>query len=376
MICKTDKCVGCNNCVQVCPVKAISMKMDEYGFYTTHVNEKKCLKCGKCAKVCPGLDEYLEFKKVPCYAAYTKNEEVLKNSTSGGLFSVFAEEILCRGGIVFGAVQDLQSCYVYHTAAKSIEELRAMRGSKYVQSDLKKTIAETIEYLKDGRFVLFSGTPCQISALNKRIKIANVDISKLFTVDVVCHGTPNYKFLRDYINLHENKVGKCVNRLIFRCKENGWNFDKMYVNYVSDKKLTELGENYYHAYFGWGYLFRDSCYSCSKAGSKRVSDVTIGDFWNIQHYIGKDYLPNMDAGTSMVLINSPQGEMLFSSVKNKIYCCPVDVEIARKENHQLVHPTSVNQTRRKLIFTCYRFFGAKGVDILYNIEKRILSFLK
>lgn len=193
-------CYGCKACEQVCPCKAIEMRDDSEGFRYPKINTDLCVDCGMCQKSCPTQDLNIEkfLHKTPerVDAAWNKNLDERLKSTSGGLFYLLAERWIREGGVVFGAGYD-GHLKVEHRSVETIEDLKALRGSKYVQSDVGNTFALAKEFLKQGRKVLYSGTPCQIAGLKSFL---GKDPDNLQTIDLVCHGTPSPKFLPTICN--------------------------------------------------------------------------------------------------------------------------------------------------------------------------------
>jgi coenzyme F420-reducing hydrogenase beta subunit len=198
MITITDKakCVGCNACEQCCSSQSITMQEDIEGFLYPYVNTETCTNCRLCEKVCPVINQKDQSKPLICYAAKNKDEEIRLESSSGGVFTLLAEKVIREGGVVFGARFN-ESWEVVHDYAETIERLSVFRGSKYVQSRIGKTYIHVKQFLKKGRFVLFSGTPCQIAGL--RLFLGR-EYDNLLTVDVVCHGVPSPKIWNMYLN--------------------------------------------------------------------------------------------------------------------------------------------------------------------------------
>lgn len=182
-----SKCSGCHACYSICEKKAIIMKEDKKGFKYPSVNKEKCTNCNLCEKVCPILNNQTISNEPIAYACYNKNEKVRLESSSGGIFSLISAEILKKDGVVFGASFN-NEFMIEHTCIESIEELYKFRGSKYVQSIIGDTYKKAKEFLKHGKYVLFTGTPCQIEGL---LKYLGKDYDNLYTQDIICHGVPS-----------------------------------------------------------------------------------------------------------------------------------------------------------------------------------------
>lgn len=215
MVSKTE-CCGCSACAQLCPQKCITMREDKLGFLYPEVNEDKCVNCGLCEKTCPVLHKP-EKEQLPrkCWGGYADSEKIRKESSSGGLFTLFAESIINDGGVVFGARLSADHTSVFHDMVESIDELCLFRGSKYVQSNMNDCYTKAKEQLLLGRKVLFSGTPCQIDGL--RLFLNNKNYLNLLTIEVICHGTPSPKLYKKYIQQYiEEKLKDKVKTVNFR----------------------------------------------------------------------------------------------------------------------------------------------------------------
>ena len=188
------ECCGCTACLHVCPVKCITMQEDEEGFFYPVIEKEKCIHCHKCEKVCPVRNADSINTKTETYVGYSKDDEIRKQSSSGGIFSVVAEWILLQNGVIFGAAFD-QNFEVHHIAIETNGELGKLRGSKYVQSRLENVYPVVKQYLEIKRKVLFTGTACQIAGLKRYL---NKEYENLYTVDVLCHGVPSPKIWRMY----------------------------------------------------------------------------------------------------------------------------------------------------------------------------------
>lgn len=311
------KCSGCHACYSICPKNAIDMVVDEEGFWYPNVNEEKCVGCNLCEKVCPIINSknYTSLKKA--YGCYNLDENVRLKSSSGGIFSVLASNIIKKGGVVFGAKFD-ENFNVVHDYVKTVDEIHVFRGSKYVQSNIAESFKKAKGFLDIGRVVLFSGTPCQIAGLKAYLR---KDYDNLITVDLICHGVPSPMIWQRYIN--ELGQGKKLTYMTFRDKSNGWNNGILRYRFDDDSEITEeYGESLYIKGFIKNCYLRPSCYDCNFKTLDRCSDLTLGDFWGVENS-----LPNInkDSGVSLVMVHSSKGEELFDSVKNKIFYEEIDI---------------------------------------------------
>ena len=330
MIKITDKenCCGCHNCALVCPKNCITMKEDKEGFLYPIVDEEKCIDCGICEKSCPIISPVNNNKKlndITSYAAYSKNDDIRRNSSSGGMFTHLASNVINAGGVVFGAAFD-EEFGVRHICVDNIDDLYKLRGSKYLQSIVGDSFKETEKYLKSGRKVYFSGTPCKISALLKYLK---KDYDNLITQDIICHGVPSPKIWKYYLEYRQNKANSKAKKISFRDKNKSWKNYCVNITFENDSYIENFSNDDYMKVFLSNYCLRPSCYKCSFKKMTRPSDITLADFWGIQNI-----MPEMDddKGTSLLCINSDKGKMLFDEIKNDTVYKTVSLEEAVKFN--------------------------------------------
>lgn len=305
-------CCGCTACSQICPTGAISMEKDSEGFLYPTVSNERCINCDACIRVCPFQKNSSEDAKPNLiYAVKNQNEEVRSYSSSGGFFSVICEKVIEIGGVVFGAAFD-EEFNVLHIEASSIDDCVAFRGAKYVQSYMGDTFLNVKKRLKQGRYVLFSGTPCQVAGLKKYMG-KTTDLSKLITCDIVCHGVPSPLVWKEYLKYISQ--GKQINHVTFRSKKKGWHHSELSVEGDGINIAQNHGENPYSLLYFDHYTMRPSCSVCPFACMKREGDISIGDFWGIEktHPAFDD-----DKGVSLVMVNSSKGEKLFESIRENL----------------------------------------------------------
>jgi coenzyme F420-reducing hydrogenase beta subunit len=310
-----SSCSGCTACAVACPHSAIKMEVDEKGFVYPRVNLDLCVDCSICERVCPFHEQYERYDNYaePRYYAmrYLDSEQLLK-SQSGGAFYVLSNEILKRGGVVYGAGFD-SAFRVEHQRTDSVEGRDKMRGSKYVQSALKDIFQIVKTDIRQGREVLFCGTPCQIAGL--RAFFGRRQPESLITVDLLCHGVASPLFWHDYLDMIEKKERRKLTGVHMRDKSYGWlSSEETYV--FGNKRVHK--NTFYSLYYS-GYISRESCFNCPFTNDKRVADLSLGDYhgWNNSHDNFTD-----NTGMSLVLVNSSKGQALIDSVKTdtKVYC--------------------------------------------------------
>ncbi|WP_303010815.1 Coenzyme F420 hydrogenase/dehydrogenase, beta subunit C-terminal domain [uncultured Bacteroides sp.] len=334
MIHITDKseCCGCTACANRCSHQCISLHEDNEGFLYPHVCPDECIDCGQCEEVCPVLRQNGRRIPLKIYAARNRDEEILRESSSGGIFTLLAEKIISDGGVVFGARFDA-NWEVIHDYTETIDGLAVFRGSKYLQSRLGNTYVKVREFLRAGRQVLFSGTPCQVAGLKTFLK---KEYAKLLTVDFVCHGVPSPMVWRQYLKesvacLSRKKNAvlshsvkredlEVVESILFRDKKNGWKrycFTFMFsvsAEHKSRKRLLlsePFSENPFMQAFLSNLILRPSCYACPVKNGKSGSDLTIGDFWGADD-IFPEYVD--DKGVSLVMPMSSKGKLFFEEL--------------------------------------------------------------
>lgn len=354
------KCCGCNACVQRCPKQCIITQENEEGFLYPIVDKEACIDCGLCEKICPVLNQGEERQPLEVYAAYNKNEEIRMQSSSGGIFTALAEQIIQEGGVVFGARFN-EDWEVIHDYTETAEGLSVFRGSKYVQSRIGNTFNQAEQFLKQGRKVLFSGTPCQIAGLKLFL---HKEYENLLIVDFICHGVPSpgvwKKYLEELIANQDDRNKQFysslnslrnISHIEFRNKCLGWKKYSFALNLsISDehgiKKTVLLSEicteNIYMKGFMANLYLRPSCYSCPSNRLKSGSDITIGDYWGIQNIY-----PNIDddKGICCVMVNTEKGIFSLSSVDmHKLISSHEEVY---KGNPALIRSVSLPNKRRE-----------------------------
>lgn len=339
-----EKCTGCGACVQRCPKRCISWTQREFGFRYPQIDKDACVNCGQCEKVCP-IDKALEVSaEQKAYAAVHKDDEVLAKSTSGGAFTAIADAVFAQGGIVYGAAM-LDGMQVKHIRTSGKDDFEGLRSSKNLQSDTGTTYQMVEQDLKQGKTVLYSGTPCQIDGLKNFL---GKDYENLYTVDIVCHGVGSQAYFDKYMDYARERYGK-IKALRFRSKEYaGWSCGGVVVVDSSDclKKIPYRDfDNYYYSYFLSGDIYRKSCYSCKYANTNRVGDFTLGDYWGVEAL----NLPlQTENGCSLLLVNNRHAMQLLDEIES-LDRVETTVEQAAHCNKQLNAPSKLMDSRQNRI---------------------------
>lgn len=328
-------CCGCNACGDACPKQAITFKTDNEGFWYPEVDMQKCIDCGLCEKVCPVLQadrlKKNDFGTPKCFAAQNKNLESLFNSTSGSAFAAFAEKIYRDGGYVGGAVFN-EDYSVKQFISNDKADLEQLRNTKYVQSNSEGFYKQVQELLKAGEKVLVCGLPCQMAGLKSFLR---KEYENLVIVDLICLGINSPKILPAYLKWQEEKH---MSRIVYykaKNKELGWRqLTTKIVFENGDVEYDKRDTNYFtHGFIGTHAFARPSCYDCKFKGTPRIADITIGDFWGAQQYVGADY--DHDLGTSVIIINSKKGEEFYEAARGKFHDISIDYQAVRKGNPAL-----------------------------------------
>lgn len=375
IILKKDLCVGCFNCVRVCPFGALSQQ--EKDFFQPRIDLNICKNCSKCLQVCPSFEKaenYAKEKPLDLFIGYCDDMELTKNSSSGGVASMIAKKIIEEGGCVYGAsmVFENEKLACKHICINNLEDIKMIQGSKYVQSYTFDAVSDCIKRIKNGEKVAFFGTSCQIHGLIKTLK--GIDCTNLLLVDLVCHGVPKNSLFIDYVTYLEKKYKGTVIDLSFRQKSKK---NKEINNYVikatiskSDKLINKsipLRKSGYYRLFMSMAGYRPACYSCRYANIYKPSDITLGDFYRHEH---KNIPLYQD--TSLVMVNSLKGKRIIDNLPS-LRLEQVTIDEVLKTHEQLVRPSLINKRGAKMMKIYYRN-GFKGVQ-RYISFKNIVFFL-
>lgn len=373
-----EQCYGCQGCLNICPQDAIFMVEDEYGYRYPQINLGKCVDCDLCKKVCPELNQITLNSPIKILAAQSKNKDVFRTTASGGVCYSLSIEIINRGGIVYGcAEKDFQT--IKHIRVDCIDDLNQLKNSKYVHSDINHTYREARKDLNMGRLVLFTGTPCQISGLKMFLR---KQYDNLITVDLICHGVPPMKMLREQVlSYPEVKHVKPEDIFVdFRwkssvrsgCHDIRYGLRTKVRSGSSFRVIREENDiiNAYMRCFQTGISLRDNCLRCPYAKRERVSDITAADFWGL----GSDKIPSdlvASKGVSLLLINTKVGNDLFNSIKSDFEVRKQSYEEAKLFNRCLYAPFKYHPKRDaflKLYKTQGLIKATTLTDSLYRFE--------
>lgn len=361
-----SKCCGCEACRSICPKKCISMQADKEGFLYPKVDLSQCVDCKLCEKICPVLNPKYSKKEPLAYAGINNDINIRLQSSSGGIFTLIAEQVILKKGVVFGACFDEQ-WNVVHDYTETKEGLARFRGSKYVQSYIGNSFLQAKRFLDEGRFVLFSGTPCQIAGLGNFLR---KPYQNLLTVDLVCHGVPSQKVWKKYLyelvseayNIKKRSssfsfVDK-INSISFRSKENGWKKYNVKIEYKNGKKdVIPAERNIYMNAFLSDLSLRPSCYDCPAKLHKVQSDITLADFWGVDRLHPEI---DDDKGCGLILVNKEHAFALLKSLDCQLYEQKLDEVIPF--NPSIEHP--VKEPVNRIFF--YMVLDKNNLAFAYN----------
>lgn len=304
------------------------------------------------------------------YAAYSLESNIIMNSSSGGICTLIANEILSKGGVVYGATlnEDLQ---VVHIRVDNNKDINRIRGSKYVQSLVEDTYIKAKKDLENGRYVLYTGTPCQIAGLKKFLV---QDYERLYTQDLVCHGIPTIIVWKKYKEYLKNKYESKLINIEFRNKSKGWELFQIKLEFESGKVVYEnFRDNIYMKAFLKNICLRESCYKCKYKTIDRVSDITLADFWGIKNVCPEMYNKN---GTSLVMIQSKKGQEIFDLILKKIKYKEVNINEVLKYNSAMIKSVPVNENKEKFFKILEIKDFKKAIDICIPKERRITRIIR
>ena len=367
-ICSKSKCIGCGLCKNLCPKNAITMEPETDGFLYPKIDLSKCIECNICRKNCPiNKDKIINNNKYKFYSAKNKDLDVVKESTSGGVFTSIAKEVIKNKGIVYGCTY--KKFKTFHIRINKEKDINKITGSKYSQSNILKIIPQIKKDLDKNKLVLFSGTPCQVGMINSYFKSPN-----LITLSVVCHGVINDTIVNNYKKYLEKTEKDKLIDIKFRTKENGWS--KSSIKYILKNKtiIKEFLNDDLMRLYLTNLILRESCYKCSFKGNNNSADIIIGDCWGIEQTNKKMY---DEEGISMITCRTDKGKKLFNSIKDSI-----DIALEKEENVKRFNPSLYRSEQkpveRNYIFTdLYKDYKTMSDKYYYKTQtKNYLRELK
>lgn len=376
MVTITDKsqCCGCWACENICPKHCIRMEEDSEGFRYPVVDTDKCIDCGLCEKVCPIKQPRQDDTAPESFVVQNKNVQILRTSTSGGFYSAIANYVIERKGVVFGASFN-GDMTLRHTYSETLEGCAQFRGSKYVQSLIGNSYSQAKRFLDDGRWVVFSGTPCQIAGLFGFLR--NRKYEKLITVDLVCHGTPSPRLLAKYLAYHSSIAGSKVIDYRSRDKYYGYDYSTATITFADKHKSYHKGmegDMMLRLYFK-NICSRPSCYACHFKTLHRLSDITIFDCWDAPS-VSKMFSTK---GATNVFIHTAKGKVIFDRLKDDFIWSASDITpVIKRDGIMIKHCVPANP-RREDFFKDLNSLPIDKVEQKYldcSLAKKAIAVLK
>lgn len=360
-ITKKEGCAGCTSCAQACPKHCIFLIQDQEGFLYPRVEMEGCINCNLCLKVCPSLN-YTDYHPIiASYGGFTKDAELRKSSSSGGIFGTIAENVILENGIVFAVAMDDSCSKAEFYKVQTKEGLSSLRGAKYVQAYPLNVFVEIKEILGEGKKVLFAGTPCQVNGL--MLFLHNKKYANLLTIDFICHGCPSPKLWKKYIDYLKKNNNSKISYFNFRAKEYGWrDYGLYYGDSKGDMYFSKKSEDPYMQLFLQNISLRPSCYKCA-AKTFRLSDLTIGDFWGVEN-IAPEY--DDDKGISAIIIRSDKGQKAFEAVSNNIISFKCKYDDIAKYNYPEYKSVPLSKYRQKF----FKDFDEMSIE---ELKKKYLA---
>lgn len=338
------QCTGCGACAQVCPSGAIKMDADSEGFAYPAIDGVRCSDCGLCRKICPvnntgSIEISSDISLIMCNKSFfgcrAMDEETRERSSSGGVFTLLAKQVLSEGGAVFGAVFD-ESFRIRHAYIESISGLDGLRRSKYVQSDTAETFKEAEKFLMDGRKVLYCGTPCQIAGLKAYLR---KEYDGLLTCDLACSGVPSPKVWQMYLDCLRKEYKSEIASISFRDKKSGWSRYNMDIRFADGSSYTVMAKKEtFFIGFGKNIFNRKCCFDCKFRIQNTKADITLADFWGIEKLRDNDF--SDDRGVSLAITHTYAGNAAIDAIKSQMLIKTADSEIALAGNPRLLSSCS------------------------------------
>lgn len=385
-LCAQNECTLCMACVNICPKNAIVLDVDEYGYEKLNVNADLCVDCGLCTKVCSGRREVETNEPVVCFAAQATDRNKLQRSASGGAFQILANYVLEKGGVCYGAESVLSDGHysVNHIRVDSLSDLPRILNSKYVPSNASAAYKSAKEDLEAGKFVLYCSSPCQIQGFKAFL---NKDYQNLLTVDLICHGVTSTNLFNDYLDEIEKRDNITIVDYQFRDKSVSWGTNfcySFYKNNDSSKKVKirhcPREASSYMIHYLKGNIFRENCYSCSLSATKRVSDFTLGDYWEIEtehpEFVTKTKPAiSLRRGVSCILANTIKAKSFVENISSEMIMHEVTLESVAAHNDNLLSSSKKGSGRDDFLVT-YSEKGYSAIETRYRnkVGKKMLIY--
>lgn len=361
-----EKCCGCTACFNICPKNAIRMEEDIEGFLYPTIDKEKCIKCDLCNKICPIINKKNSVVNPKLYAIRCKNDQILEESTSGGVFTPIAEYVIKNKGVIYGVGYSKDSLVIEYQKVSKNENLKNLRGSKYVQSYLNDTFLLIKKDLMEGKLVLFVGNPCYVEGL---MNFLQKKYDRLITIDFICKGVPSPKLWEKYKEYQTKKYNSKLRYAKFRNKTYGYHSGTMKLDFENGKNYYSSGRtDYFLKLFFSELTSRPSCYSCVFKKKEHISDFTIYECWNFQKLVKK--IKDDDKGYTSVLVNSNKGQELLDKIEDKVEKYIIDKEESFKLDGIMLEKSAIPHKNRN------EFYKKLQEESLENIVQQYIPITK
>ena len=385
-LCSRQDCTLCMACVSICPKSAIKISVDENGYEMLGVNAEACINCGLCTGVCTQRSKVDAKEPLMCYAAQAVDRDKLRKSASGGAFQLLAEYVLKNGGVCYGAESVLADGHysVSHIRIDSLNDLHRILNSKYVPSNASTAYKNAKKDLESGRFVIFCSTPCQILGLKAFL---SKDYKNLLTVDLICHGVTSTHLFNDYLDEIEIRDDITITDYQFRDKSVSWGTNFCYSYYKNNDSSKKIKVRHcpreassYMIHYLKRNIFRDNCYSCSLSATKRVSDFTLGDYWEIEtehpEFVTKTQPAiSLRRGVSCILANTMKAKDFVENISSEMILHEVTFESVAAHNDNLLSSSRKGSGREEFL-SVYSEKGYSAIESQYRakVGKKMLIY--
>lgn len=350
-----EHCTGCSACAEICPHRSITMEFGESLHFSPRIDQDKCISCGLCSKTCPSLNPGdVTSVEQKYYAAWHIDDNERMSSTSGGAGAALVSQALTNGWYVSGAAL-VEGFQLKHIVTNDVKEAALLKGSKYLQSSTINVFSRIKELALNGEHILFIGTPCQVEGLKRFLPIKQQE--NIITCGIICHGVNSPRVWDDYRDWLEETFRSKIEKYNFRSKSRGWQNKRgggnLRVSYSFENgKVVDVPawHNLFHWWFGNHFILRPSCFQCDYRKENRNSDITIGDFWNVER-VTDDV--DLQKGVSAIITSTRRGDDFVKSC-GTISVKLVDAEASKQVLKGYIEKTPIksrqNEIKKELAF--------------------------